>query len=250
MDTRLDQLAKTNRNPVEETEYQNLLKSSNGSSANGAPDNANALLAEQKAQTAAFNQDQRGLSADFLNRFKGAVAGQETLPNMATRIGGELGLPQLQANSQSLNNTLFNLPSTYGAATRGFDVNANQLARIIGQKQSELAPAAALASQNTLNAQDQVTKMLGYGVQQQQKELLPYQTESSMLSEQQAREFSGFTADKQNQLTSILSDIANKRAVSAAQLAYANQLALAKLGYDSALAVAKVNSAAKTPTWG
>lgn len=225
-DTRYTQLQKIGtstggRNPIEEQEFKTL------QSQMGIADPASGA-----ASTATFNQQAQGKQNDFLSRFKAAIGGQETLPDMASRIGGTLGLPQLQANSQSLQNTLFNLPTTYSKATTGRDVNANQLARLIGQKQSELAPAASLASQNTLNAQSNLATQLGYGVQQQQKELKPFETEGSMLSDQLAREFSGFTQDKQNQFDMMMQQMANGQALSMQQLQQANDIAKIKLQYD------------------
>ncbi len=232
MDTRLTQLTKigNQRNPVEETEYQNLM-----GAAGGAKDpygEAQSLLGSQAGALSAFNQQQTGQQNDFLNRYKGAIAGQETVPAMAERIGNSLGLPQLQANSQALQNTLFNLPSTYSKATTGRDVNANQLARIIGQKQSELAPAASLAAQNVGTAQSNLSQQLGYGVQQQQKDLIPYQTEQSLLSDQMAREFSGFTKQQENALSLVMQKIQNNQALTMQELQNANALALKKLDYD------------------
>lgn len=220
-DTRLTQLMKIGesggRNPIEESEFQTL-KSQAG-------------IADP-ASTTAFNTAQEGKQNDFLSRFKSAIGGQETLPDMANRIGGSLGLPQLQANSQALQNTLFNLPQTYSKATTGRDVNANQLARLIGQKQSELAPAASLAAQNVGTAQSNLSAQLGYGVQQQEKELQPFQTESTMLSDQLAREYSGFNQDKQNQFNMMMQQLANGQALTLAQMTAANELAKAKLQYD------------------
>src|SRR3990167_1878680 len=87
--------------------------------------------------TPGFLGGQQAQSQDYLGRLGGYVSGQPTSSALAERIGGELGLPTLRSNVQGLENTLFNLPSTYGSATRGFDVNANQLSRIIGTKQAE-----------------------------------------------------------------------------------------------------------------
>jgi len=71
----------------------------------------------QKNELAGIFGDQRGETADYLSRFGSFLASQPTTSAMAERIGGELGLPTLRANSQSLQNTLFNLPSVYSKAT-------------------------------------------------------------------------------------------------------------------------------------
>jgi hypothetical protein len=181
--------------------YNNAVAQQKAGSANSvSPTAGSDLLAQQATDTAAFNAKQQGQQNDFLTAYKNAVGGQETQTAAAARIGASLGLPQLQANSQALNNTLFQLPQTYGKATTGFDVNSNQLAQIIAQKQSELAPSATLAASNVQNAQNNLSTQLGYEQADQSKALLPYQEQGQLLSDQLARESSGFTQDKQNAL--------------------------------------------------
>lgn len=192
-----------------------------------------AFIAEQQRNdTIDLNKAQEAKQADFLGRFRTAVAGQETLPDMAGRIGGELGLPGLRDTSQGLIKTLSTIPQTQTNATRGFNVNSNQLARIIGSKQAEIAPAAQQAVTQQQSAESNLATQLGYGVAQQQKELMPFSTEQNMLSEQLAREYSGFTQDKQSQLEVALQQMANGQALTMAQLQHANNLALQAAQYD------------------
>lgn len=139
------------------------------------------LTTAQKANTTGFLNGQNALTSDFLNRYTGAVNGQETSTAMANRIGGELGIPTLQKNANTINTTLSNIPSTYGAATRGYDVNANQLSRIIGQKTSELAPAATTANNALSSANTTLNTQMGYEQADQAKALTPYSTEQSLL---------------------------------------------------------------------
>lgn len=195
---------------------------------------ANNLLKQQATDTTNFNNNQSQQQNDFLTQYKNAVNGQETQSQAAARIGGSLGLPALQANSQALNNTLFNLPTTYGKATTGFDVNSNQLAQIIAQKQSELAPSATLAASNVQNAENNVTQQLGYESADQSKALLPLQEQGTMLSDQLAREYTGFTQDKQNQLQVVMQQIADGQQLTMQQLQAADTLAQQKEQYDNA----------------
>ena len=202
-----------------------------------APDlnQISALTDAQKANTASFLGGQNAETADFLKRYTGAITAQPSMSALATRIGGELGLPQLQANSQSLQNTLFNLPSTYSKATTGYDVNANQLARIIGQKQSEIAPAASLAQSNLQNAQNTLTTRLGYEQADQNKQLLPYQTEQNLLSDRLARETTLFSQDNQRELDGLITKINAGITLSEGEKNRAQQLALAEQSYQNQL---------------
>lgn len=188
---------------------------------------------KQKAETEALNAKQKAAQDEFLGRFRSTVEGQEKLPDMAARIGGQLGLPGLQQTAQGLIKTVAELPKTQTDATRGYNVNSNQLSRIIGAKQAELAPAAQQAVTQQQAAESNLATQLGYGVAQQQKDLLPFTTEQSLLSDQLAREYSGFTTDKQNQLQLMMQNISNGQALTMAQLQNANDLAMAKLQYDN-----------------
>lgn len=206
----------------------------NGGGVSTGNDQANSLIQQQAAATAANNAAQEAKQNDFINQFKAAVAAQPTIAQSADTIGQRLGLPTLQANAQTLNNQLQNIPQQQTTATRGYDVNSNQLARIIGQKQSELAPAATQAAQNAGNAESNLSTQLGYQTQQNALDLQPLQMQGSMLSSQIAAEMTGFNQDKQTQLTLVTQQISNGQAVSMAQLQQANDLAKQKLAFDQA----------------
>jgi len=186
----------------------------------------------QRADTQGFLTGQKGEQGDYLTRFTNAVKAQPTMSAMASRIGGELGLPQLQGNATMLRNTLTNLPSTYSGATRGFDVNANQLNRIIGQKSSELAPAVDTAERSLSDAQNTLSTRLGYEQADQQKELLPYQTEQSLLSERQARESTMFSQENQSELDGLIAKINAGITLSEGEKNRANQLAVAEQSFE------------------
>jgi hypothetical protein len=191
--------------------------------------------------------NQAGQQSDFLNRYTSAIKGQEGSSAMATRIGNELGVPQLQANAQSLNQTLFNLPSTYSAATTGRDVNANQLSRIVGTKQVELSPAAALATQNAQQAQSNLNTRMGYEQADQSKALLPYQTEQQLLTDRLTRESTGYSAANQSILDSIIAKMNAGVTLSEGEKTRAQQLAVQEMQYKQAMDVANVNQTASDP---
>ncbi len=201
---------------------------------NQANDAKNAL-AKQTADTQALNTAQEAKQNDFLTRFRDTVGAQEKLPDMASRIGGTLGLPQLRDTAQGLVKSVAEIPQVQTNATRGYDVNSNQLSRIISTKQAELAPAAQTAVNQVQTAEGNLSTQLGYGVQQQLKDLTPFTAEQSMMSEQLAREYSGFTQDKQNQLQLIMQNLANGQQITLSQLQAANDLAKAKIQYDSTI---------------
>lgn len=196
----------------------------------------NAPVQQAQANTANLKNIFAGQQADtggFLNRFSGAINAQPTSTALAERIGNELGLPQLQGNANMLRNTLTNLPSTYSAATRGFDVNANQLSRIIGTKSAELAPAVETAERSLSSAQNNLDRRLGYAQADQQKELLPYQSEQSLLSDRFAREASGYSQAMGNELDAIIAKMNAGVQISEAEKSRAHDLALAEKTFEN-----------------
>ncbi len=115
--------------------------------------------------------------------------------------------------------------------------------RTIGQKQSEIAPAAELAQQNLGSAEGQLSTRLGYGQADQAKQLLPYQSEQGLLSERMARETTGYTSVMQGELDAIISKMNAGITISEGEKNRAATLAAAEKAYQGE--VAKANATAK-----
>jgi len=192
-------------------------------------------VASQKAARSGFNEAQAGQEADYLGRYTGAIQGQEGMGALSKRLGEELGLPTLQANAQKLQETIRNLPTTYGKATRGFDVNANQLARIIGTQTAKLSPAAEAAQNAASAATAQRNEQIGFAQADQAKELLPYQTEGTLLQNRLAREATGFSEDNGRELDAIISKMNAGITLSEGEKNRANALAVAEMNFNNQL---------------
>ncbi len=165
------------------------------------------LAARQKADSQGFLAGQAGQQSDYLNKYTNFINSQEGASAMATRIGNELGLPQLQKGAIDLRNLYTNLPQTYSKATTGYDVNANQLNRIVGQKSSELAPMVDTAERSLAGAQNVLGQRMGYEQADQARAEKPYAVEQSMLADRQAREASFYTADNQRELDALINKV-------------------------------------------
>lgn len=198
--------------------------------------NAPVAAAQQMRQnTQGFLAGQNNLTGDFLSRYTGALGSQEKTGALASRIGSELGLPQLQTNANMLRDTLTNLPGTYSKATTGFDVNANQLQRVITQKAGELAPAVETSERALNNAQTNLNTRLGYETRDQDRALKPFEVEQSFLSDRLARETSLYSQDNQRELDAIIAKLNSGVQLSEGEKNRAQQLALAEKGYQNEL---------------
>lgn len=157
----------------------------------------------QKQNTGNLLSGQDIQTGNWLSNYSNALQHQETLPAMYTRIGEELNIPGLQRQSQDLTANLNAIPETYGNATRGFDVNANQLSRIVGTKQAALAPLQQQAVSQLQTAEQQRQAQAAAYVAQQEKEMQPYMYEREFLTDRIARETSMFTQEAQNELAAL-----------------------------------------------
>jgi hypothetical protein len=176
---------------------------------------------------------QKAKEQDFLSRYTGAIGGQEKLGDMFGRIGGEYNLQGARNTANQLSQTLERIPEVQqqrslssGALTQ------NQLDRSIASEQSRLAPLAQRAQQQAQTATSQVQERLGYETAQQQKELLPFQQEARLLSEQIAREVTMYTQDRQNELTMLLTKLQMGQQMSLAEMQKAERLAAAETEFE------------------
>ena len=163
-------------------------------------------VVQQRLKNQQFLQGQNQLTSDFLTKFGGAIAGQGTTQAAAERIGGELGLPQLRQNAFNLQQQLIDIPSVYKEGTRGFDVNANQLARIVNARTAELGPLAQRATAQAQFGEQELGTRLGY-----------------------------LQNDWKRELDAILDKVRNGITLSEGEKNRANQLAIAEKGYENQL---------------
>lgn len=184
-------------------------------------------------RTKDFFGGQYGKITDFLDRYRQGIFGQETAQALNERLGKEVGLPAARESAQATQRTLNEIPATYTAATRGYDVNANQLGRITGTKQAAYAPIAQKEQENYQNKQALVNELMGYNQYQQEKELRPFQSEQQMLTDYQAREASGFSQENESKLNGYIEKMRGGIQLTTAEAAEANKLAMAKLDYDA-----------------
>lgn len=256
----LAQYAAMDRNPIQEQEYQKLLTASNipftleggkanvtgfGVGGNAYGDQARSFFSPQATQARALSKQQSdALSAqnaaaeakqnDFIGRFRAAVSDLPSYSDLYSSTSQKYNLPGMLTEAQRQSNALQRLPDTEKNATRGFNVNSNQLQQIINDKTAKLAPQANQALNNYAQFANLVNQETGYGIQEQQKDLMPLQLEGSMLSDQLAREMTGFTQQQDNQLKSYLAALDSNTQLTLEQMREANALAQRKLDYDNA----------------
>ena len=201
--------------------------------------------AKLMADRAAFNEKQKGQEQDFLNRFTGAIGGLEGLDVMRERLSKDLniaptreaftGLTQAVGNLQ---NTLATLPQRVEGETRGFDVNQAQLGKIqeqrampLQQNLGQLANAMGTTGTVLNTLEGELGNRLQVASQQQERSLIPFQAEASMLSDRLAREVTGFNADREAELGLLLNKIEFGQNLTLEEIKQANALAVAEQSF-------------------
>lgn len=237
----IDQFSTSNTASATPKNYWDMPKANTGSNSVAGFDfpDFSSLFSNYRnsGQNMLSGQDQQ--AGQFLSNYSGAIGNQEAVPAMYTRLSSELGLPNLQRNANQLNETIAAIPETYGDATRGFDVNANQLSRIIGTKTAQLQPEANRANTAAQNAASQVLNLMGLTQQQQAKELSPYEYERQFLTDRIARETSLFTTQSEQELNALLQKMQTGATLTNAEAERKNQLEMQKQSYENSKRLAE-----------
>lgn len=193
----------------------------------------------QATERQAMLDAQTAKETDFLGRFSTAVSSAPKFSELATQYGSELGLPQMREASIGMNQSLIDLqsaleslPSRVAGETRGFDVNANQLARIqdarsqpLVQNMNKTATEASRAQERLGSTEQQLATLLGYADKDFQRTLLPYEQEAAFLGEQIARQVTGFNKSAEDELNLILNKLSFNQTLSADEIKRVNELA-------------------------
>lgn len=250
-DTELQQLAKTDRNPIQETRYQELLKQQKSSQPQlqtfQMPDFASILKQQEQARLAK-EAEAKTAEEGFLGRFRSFIGGQEGLPIMAERIGKELGLPGLRETAFGLTQNLKGLPRAITETGRAASVNADRLKRAIAERAGQLAPVAQEAISQQQFGEAELGRRLGFEQTQQQKELLPFQTEAGLMSDRVAREITGFTTGQTRELDAILAKMNAGITLQRDEAARAHDLALKEAEFENQKILLAEKAKYETPT--
>jgi hypothetical protein len=201
-------------------------------------------IKEEQDKLHGFQTEEKGL----FDRYRDTITSQESLPAMNQRLGSELGLPGLRQNAFQLNETLRNVPQVQSQATRGFDVNANQLQRIISSQQGKIAPLAQEATRASQFAEGELGERMRLSQAEQARQLQPFEMERDLLATRLAREMTAFSQQKEQELTVLLTKFNRDNYLSDREWQRANELADAESEFDKQKQLIRLQKSA-TPTF-
>ena len=193
-DTRLQQLAKMNRNPVQETEYQNLLKSSgtafSTSGVSGQFPGGIARPLTTQEQAAQFSTEQRARGQEFLGRFTSGLSEAQA------GISAELGLPGLRQGAFEAGQTargvadvVRGVPQAQATIAKQVGISAPRLAQRTAAETAKLSPTLDAASR----ALEESQRAAQFGEEEFGRRLgqviKPFEIEAGLLGDSVKNEF-------------------------------------------------------------
>ena len=118
---------------------------------------------------------------------------------------------------------------------RGFNVDQNQVNNATNQELQRLSPLASAATNSAQTAQNLAGQYVTQGMAQNQVNLLPVQAQQQLMSDQFARQMTGYSEANQAELQGLMQKMQSGVALSTAEMARANQLATSETSYNTAL---------------
>lgn len=188
-----------------------------------------------------LNNSQTSSTNDFLAGYKATIAGQPNLADMYSKFGAANNLPALKDQSTYLNNQVLQVPQSNLNLANGFNYSQGQVDQKTNQDLTKLQPLASAATNAFQNAQNLTNQQVGYQQTQNQYELQPVQAQQQMLTDQYARQMTGFTTASEAELNGLIAKMQSGVALSTAEMSRANALASAQATYQSAVTSAQAS---------
>lgn len=150
-------------------------------------------------------KEQMATSKEFLNRF------QSSAGDIYNRLAQEQGLGGAMQRATQAMETYEDIPGQEKTVAKQVGISAPRLERRIAGRQAEMAPIAQRALQQAQTAQGLVESGYQRGIQ-------PYVMEASMISDNLARQMTGYTTEAQSRLSMNLQKLQNQGMLDAAEL--------------------------------
>lgn len=176
---------------------------------------------------------QQGTVQGFTNTYANAVAANPDVRSLYNQANEQFGVPQLAQRANYLNTQVTNQLPMQQQLMRGFDANQNQVDNATNQALRYLQPQATAATNASQTAQNLANQSVGYGITQNQMNLLPVQQQGQMLNDVLARQATGYTTAAQSELQGYIDKMNAGVQLSQAEYQRANQLAQAEASYNS-----------------
>lgn len=204
-----------------------------------AQEQANAFSVTR--ETPAFDlTGQKQDITDYLSRYGQAI------PRMTKQVEAGLNIPQLRQGflqgvqaAGNLQRSISGMPETVAGTTRDSMVTEAQRAAMVGKGQAQLGRALEATQAATQTAQAGLNIAEQSAQKQIERNLLPFEKEADFMTQIQAREYSGYTFQNQQELDRLLANQKAGLQWTTDEANRANELAKAEWAYKQAIDAAK-----------
>ena len=209
---------------------------------------------EYNAMIAKQNAEQEGL----FGQYDTAIKGQETMSDAYKRLSGEAGLPDVQKQLDifktqiyGIKDILDRLDENVTSRIAGRDVSEAQRQRIVTaegnplqQNLSRFGTAMAPLEERMTAGTNLVTTQLGLLNQDQATALKPLELRINAINDRFAREITGFTTNKETELTGLLDQIQRGRELEDREWQRVQDLAKEERDFQHSLALTRASASA------
>ena len=189
----------------------------------------------QQALLDRIKSEQNTLNSEYETR----LGGQEKLSNAFKRLSNETGLTDYSQKVGNIRDRLDRLDGDVTARTTGTFTTEGQRSRTVGAEARPLEDDLGRFSFAKAEASNLVNNQLNFLGQDQQNELRGVQNRMSQFSERAAREITGYTAAKTNELNLLLNKMQRQQSLSDREYARAEQLAAEERDFSRQKSMAK-----------
>ena len=248
-DTRYEQLLKTDRNPIEETEFQNLAKQQGGGGTEG-------IDMSQVPSVQGFVESQFAGEDVALNDLVTRMLGREKPLDIYKRLETEAGLPELKGVSSTLSKEIASIEDyltqiepDISARTRESLVTEAQKRGMVAEgrrpfleKLSTVGTALGRISGRISEAERGIATKTELGLRGQEQDIEPLQLRFQVMTDRNARRLTGFTADRQTKLDVLFDKLNRTRQLSDMEWQEANNLSREERSYMKTLQTSAANA--------
>ncbi len=172
----------------------------------------------------------------YMQAYAGQVAANPDVRNLYNQANEQFGVPQLAQRANQLNTMVTNeTPNAYNLM-RGFDASDAQVQNKIGTDLRFLNPQATAATNASQTAQNLAGQQVGYGITQNQMNLLPIQQYGQMLNQTLAAQATGWNSANQDLYNGLQAKMQSGVQLSQTEMQQMASLTAAKEQYDAAIA--------------
>jgi len=252
-DTEFQQLAKTDRNPVQETRYQELMKTQGGTGGTDGIDLSQVPSALDYANKLSGTED------TALQGVVAAMRAREDPLAIYNRLETEAGVPQLRQTSSTLSKEIASVedyldtiePGVSGRTRESLVTEAQRNKMVSSEKEpwveklTKLGTALGRVQGSLSDAMSGVGTKTQLAMQGQEQNLEPVKMYYSALVDRNARLMTGFTVDRQTKLDVLFDKLNRERQLSDMEWQQANELAQEERVYTKQLQTAAASAGVK-----